>query len=72
MKTKTKPMPADAHLRAPQKTGVHLVHECDEVLARHPDPRVADAWLDERLLAMDADVRFRDHASPSCSSSRPS
>jgi hypothetical protein len=48
-------MPPKAHLSVPNKPGTHTMMECDEVLARGcPSLAITDAWLDERLLALDA------------------
>lgn len=48
-------MPPKAHLSAPNNPGTHTMMECDEVLSRGcPTLDITDAWLDERLAALDA------------------
>ena len=50
-------LPADAHLKPPPVPDRNTVEECVEVLARGPVGDVLDAWLDERLSAMQAAAR---------------
>jgi hypothetical protein len=55
----TKPMPEEHDLSAPVRTNVHTVEECDRMLRLPLAPEVADAWLDERDLAVMADQVHR-------------
>lgn len=45
-------MPEEATRVAPIKIDTHSVEECDIMLMLQLTPKVADAWLDERVLAM--------------------
>lgn len=45
-------MPEEASRVAPMRPDTHSIAECDVMLALPLAPKVADAWMDERLLAM--------------------
>lgn len=55
---RTAPMPEGAELRPPVKPDALLVEEVDEVLERGPEGAVADAWLDARILAAQAETYY--------------
>jgi hypothetical protein len=45
-------MPEEQDYSPPRKTNVHTIEECDRMLRLSLMPHVADAWLDERDLAV--------------------
>jgi hypothetical protein len=53
-----KPLVEEANREPPRRQDVHTEEECDRMLALDLDPKVRDAWLDERLSCMQALVGY--------------